>query len=93
MVNRLVWYIHTGEIPNQALGYKDGDPRNTRFTNLKLLSHEERTQHYRDSYEEDTQLSLVPVKPVKRATFSNKDVNEAVEAFIKDKTLIDGRYV
>jgi hypothetical protein len=92
ITSRLVWYLKTGEIPLHMIGYKDGNPRNTRWDNLRVMSNEDRTKNYRDSMEtKPKEVKLT--KPVKRATFTNAQVHEAVEEFIKNKKLVNGRYV
>lgn len=90
-MSKIIWYINTGDFPDHQIGYKDNNPRNTRWDNLKAITSSDRTENYRNALEEKPKVQLVS-RPVKRATFSNQEVNIAVEEFIKNKTLVNGDY-
>lgn len=92
--SRLIWFYMTGEWPTGQVGYRDNDPHNTKWDNLKLVSNTERTINFRNSINEpDKPTTSVIIKKVRRAQFSNSDVTKAVEEFIKDKILVEGWYV
>jgi hypothetical protein len=90
---RLAWYFMTDEWPAMNVGFKDNNPSNCRWDNLILVSNKERLHNYRTKNEELNPTPVVQTRVVKKATFSNKEVHDAVEEFIKDKTLVGGRYV
>ena len=93
---KLAWFYMTGEWPTSLIGYKDNDSRNLAWDNLKLTSVQERVERFKSAGETlnkqkkewDGQL----VRPVKRARFTDNQVMQAVEDFIKNKTLVNGRY-
>lgn len=87
---KLAWYIMTGVWPSSLIGYKDGDARNLAWSNLKLITHEDRLQHYRQVGEILDTAPKVPTKPVKRATFSNAEASKATEEFLKRQAESDG---
>ncbi len=80
--NKLAWYFMTGEYPEFLIGPKDGNPSNLKWDNLIRTTRAE-IQHAFRKKGEELNKKVIPSKPVKHATFSNKQVKEAVEEYIK----------
>lgn len=89
--SHLAWFFMTGDWPTEDVGYKDGNRRNLKWDNLYYISKDEKQHAFRER-EKEINKPQVSTKPVKAARFSNKEVHEAVEQFIKNKVLVDGRY-
>jgi len=81
----------TGEWPDHLIGYKDGNPRNLAWSNLKAMATEDRVEHFKQVGDI---LDQKPTQtaPVRRASFTPRQVRAAVEEYLKNKTLVNGRY-
>lgn len=95
---RLAFLFMTGDWPKGMVGYKDGDPVNNSWNNLKIITNKERTQKFIESLRDHTakqkkEFAGQVQKKVRKPTFSHAEVHQAVEEFIKGKELIDGVYV
>lgn len=86
------WYFMTGEWPTEEVGYKDGNRSNLKWDNLFFVSRVEKQLEFRNKNEKLNGTTVV-TRITQKAKFSNKQVTEAVEQFIKNKVLIDGRYI
>lgn len=91
--SRLAWYYMTGSWPNGLVGYKNNNPHDTSWDNLKLVTHEDRLKRYRINGDLITRKPPKVEKRVQRSTFSNYEVHVAVQDYLKDKVLIEGVYV
>lgn len=91
---KIAWYFMTGQLPICPIGFKDGNPKNTKWDNLKYKTKDEIQKKYRERGNElnPTTTKQTTSKVVKRATFTHKEVQQAVEEFIKNKVLVNGRY-
>jgi hypothetical protein len=56
------------------------------------MSREEQKRLFREKSEK-IQKQTAPVVVKRRASFTNKEVHEAVEEFIRDKKLVNGVYI
>ena len=89
---RLAWLFMTGEWPLQPIGYRNDLSSDIAWDNLYEMSRDEQKRLFREKSEK-IQRQVTPVVVKRRASFTNKEVHEAVEEFIKDKKLVNGRYV
>jgi HNH endonuclease len=89
--NVLAWYYMTGEWPPHGFVVTrvDGNTRNDKWSNLKLITERAMILQRRDAMPQEA-----PPPPMvrERARFTNRAVGEAVEAFMRGKVLVDGRY-
>ena len=91
---KIAWYFMTGEIPDQPIGFKDGNSLNLKWENLKLTTQREMLATYRSNNEKLNNPTPVVhrSKVVRRAQFTKAQVKQALEEFITNKVLIDDRY-
>jgi len=87
----------TGEWPKEYIAHSDDNTGNNRWDNLEEMSVKEHQQRHAARLKEiwNAKPPIDPLKPKRqvKASFSNKEVHEAVEDFIKNKILVNGRYV
>lgn len=89
---RLAWLFMTGEWPTRPIGYRNDLSSDITWTNLYEMSRDDQKRLFREKSEKLTKTTT-PVVVRKSASFSNKAVTQAVEEFIKDKKLVNGRYI
>jgi HNH endonuclease len=92
-MSRLAWFYMNGSWPSQEIGYKDGNPNNCSWDNLIPISNKERLSNFKLKQESLNTPNINNSTGNYRARFSNKEVADAVEEFIKDKVLVGGRYI
>jgi hypothetical protein len=93
---KIIWYFMTGELPTQPIGFVDKDSTNLKWDNLKLTTRQELLATYRlnkDRIERKNNPNIGVPMVIKYVSFSNEEVTKAVEDFIKNKTLVNGRYI
>ena len=96
LAHRLAWFYMTGEWPEHLVRHKNEKNDDNSWDNLVSITHKESQQKKKDKLREiwkDNGVTVYVEKKVKRATFSNKEVHEAIEEYIKNKTLVNGVYV
>ena len=92
-MSRLAWFYMNGSWPSQEIGYKDGNPNNCSWDNLISISNKERLSNFKVKNESLSKPNIIDYIGRYKATFSNREVTQAVEEFIKDKVLVGGRYI
>lgn len=100
MAHRLAFLYMEGHFPSEYVEHKDEDSSNNAWVNLVPMTEQRNAEKKRAKYNEvqdrvakEQFQQTHGVAREQRARFSHRAVNQAVEEFIKNKTLVNGVYV